>query len=97
MLLLFSDDRKKDTSGHSHYIIPNGYVGFRRYGQDGYNNEFLNGESNFERDDKVEYKILDYKFDELYENHETFVDIKACTISINKGILYRGVIRYNRT
>lgn len=73
---------RKDV--HPDSILNSGYLGFRR---SEYNNEFLNAENKFETDDEVKSSTY-YDYDELYENHATFVDCKGRKITIKEGILY---------
>jgi hypothetical protein len=41
-----------------------------------------------EHDDSIDYPVYDYKFDEYYEKHATFTDVKGRVITINEGKLY---------
>jgi hypothetical protein len=64
-------------------IIHIGYVGLRNH-----KNEFLKDNNMMEHDDSIDCPVYDYKFDEYYEKHATFTDVKGRIITINEGKLY---------
>jgi hypothetical protein len=71
----------KDTDKNE--IVHVGYLGLRNH-----NNEFLNDNNMMESDDSIDCPVYNYKFDEYYEKHATFTDIKGRIITIKDGKLY---------
>lgn len=63
-------------------IIKNGYIGTRNR-----DNEFLDSDGKMNTDDTLP-KLRDYKYNEYYEKHSSFVDFKGRVITIKDGILY---------
>jgi len=64
-------------------IVLTGYVGTRDY-----YSKFLTADGNMELDETLPKFSGDYKFDEYYEKHASFIDMKGRNITVKEGILY---------
>lgn len=63
-------------------IVSSGYIGYRN------SNTFLNANGIMELDETLPRFCGDYKFNEYYEKHATFVDTRQRVITIKEGIIY---------